>query len=188
MANLSQNDRTIIAGHPLDISFDHLWEPLRNAEQDYRPRSISHDVSVGSLDSVLQKAISRLFNVLRPRGCLSPLLKDWKWQYSHWIFKTFWTQFNAAVTIIKTTVRDHALSSDEPPMSTSGTPSSISLFQSPEQPLLQVFLFVSFDGIPITKSSSFFQGSEQTRRIIEPEMFYETKSCPYRDVDGFFHK
>ena len=116
-AVLSQNDCTIIAEHPLDILFDHLWESLRKAEQDYRLRSISHDVSVGSLDSGLRKAISRFLNALGPRGCLSPLLKDWKWQCSHWTYKKFWTQFNAAVTMKKTTVCDHALSSAESPMS-----------------------------------------------------------------------
>jgi len=47
---------------------------------------------------------------------------------------------------------------------------------------------VSFDGTPITISSSSFQGSEQTRRIIESAMFYEIKGCTYRDVDGFFEK
>lgn len=47
---------------------------------------------------------------------------------------------------------------------------------------------VSFDGTPITISSSSFQGSEQTRRIIESAMFYEIKGYTYRDVDGFFEK
>ena len=47
---------------------------------------------------------------------------------------------------------------------------------------------VSFDGTSITKSSSSFQGSEQTRRIIESAMFYEIKRCTYRVVDGFFEK
>ena len=47
---------------------------------------------------------------------------------------------------------------------------------------------LSYDSTPITVSSSSFQGSEQTRRIIESAMFYEIKRCTYRDVDGFFEK
>lgn len=47
---------------------------------------------------------------------------------------------------------------------------------------------VSFDGTPVTISSSSFQGSDQTRRIIESAMFYEISRCTYRDVDGFFEK
>lgn len=44
---------------------------------------------------------------------------------------------------------------------------------------------VSFDGTPIMISTSSFQGSEQTRKIIESAISYEIKGCTYRDVDGF---
>ncbi|KAL2041153.1 hypothetical protein N7G274_006097 [Stereocaulon virgatum] len=46
----------------------------------------------------------------------------------------------------------------------------------------------TFDDTPITISSSSFQGSEQTRKIIESAMFYEIKGCTYRNVDGYFEK
>ncbi|KAL8663078.1 MAG: hypothetical protein Q9168_008155, partial [Polycauliona sp. 1 TL-2023] len=65
MANLSQNDRNIIAEHPLDNCLDHLQDPLRKAEQDYRPASLSYDGTVDSLDSGPQKAISRLLYALQ---------------------------------------------------------------------------------------------------------------------------
>lgn len=64
MANLSASDRNIIAEHPLDTYLDHLREPLRKAEQDYRPRSISHDGAVDRPDSDPQKTISRLLSAL----------------------------------------------------------------------------------------------------------------------------
>jgi len=43
MANLSQNDRNIIAQHPLDTSLDHLREPLRKTEQSYKSSSLLFD-------------------------------------------------------------------------------------------------------------------------------------------------
>lgn len=65
MANLSQNDRNIIAEHPLDKCLDHLQDPLRKAEQQYRPGSLSHDVTVSSQDQGPQKAISRVLYTLQ---------------------------------------------------------------------------------------------------------------------------
>ena len=187
MADLSQNDRTIIAEYPLDTSLDHLREPLRKAEQDYRPRSISHDVSVGSLDSGLQKTISRLLytlqgheaafnlrskigndNVATELSKLFGLIQRGRYDYEHYRALTRLVVKRAPDVDIWNAVFDLITS-----ISRTTPPTSIP---------------VSFDGTPITKSSSSFQGSEQTRRIIESEMFYEIKRCTYRDVDGFFEK
>ena len=187
MANLSQNDRTIIAEHPLDTSLDHLREPLRKAEQDYRPRSISHDVSVGSLDSGLQKAISRLLNALGGHEVafnlhskigidnvatelsnLFGLIQRGRYDYEHYRALSRLVVKRAPDVDIWNAVFDLIII-----ISRTTPPTSIP---------------VSFDGTPVTKSSSSFQGSEQTRRIIEPEIFYEIKRCTCRDVDGFFEK
>ncbi len=64
MANLSQNDHSIIAEHPLDTSLDHIREPLRKIEQSYKPGSLSYNGAVDSPDLVLQKAILRLLYTL----------------------------------------------------------------------------------------------------------------------------
>lgn len=92
-----------------------------------------------------------------------------------------------ATSTTNTTVRCHALSSNKPPMSTFGTPSSTSSPQSPEQPLLQAFLF-SFDGTPITSSSASQQGGEQTQKLVEGRVFEEIRGCTYQNVEGFFSK
>lgn len=65
MANLSQNDRTILVKYPLDSSPDHLREPLRKVEQDYEPGSIPHNDAVDTSDSGPQNAISRLLPALQ---------------------------------------------------------------------------------------------------------------------------
>ena len=187
MADLSQNDRTIIAEYPLDTSLDHLREPLRKAEQDYRPHSISHDVSVGSLDSGLQKTISRLLNALGGHEVafnlhskigndnvatelskLFALIQRGRYDYEH---------YRALSRLVVKRVPDVDIWNAVFDLITS-------IFRTTPPTSIPV----SFDGTPITKSSSSFQGSEQTRRIIESEMFYEIKRCTYRDVDGFFEK
>ena len=59
MANLSPDDRVIIAKHPLDTSLDHLREPLRKTEQSYKPGSLSFNGAVDSSDYKPQEAISK---------------------------------------------------------------------------------------------------------------------------------
>ena len=46
----------------------------------------------------------------------------------------------------------------------------------------------SLDETPVIRSSSSFQGSEQTRKILDPALFYEIQHCTYRNVEGFFQK
>ncbi len=46
----------------------------------------------------------------------------------------------------------------------------------------------SFDGTPITRSSASFQGKEQTRQLLRDALFWEIRTCTYRDVEGFFEK
>ena len=65
MAMLSQNDRDIIAEHPLDISLDHLREPLGITEQSYKTGSLSFDSAADGPDLSSQKAISRLLSTLQ---------------------------------------------------------------------------------------------------------------------------
>ena len=187
MANLSQNDRNIIAEHPLDTSLDHLREPLRNTEQSYKPASLSFDGAADSSDHESHEAISKFllalmghkaaYNLRSKIGSdnvaseLSELFKRVQrghYNYEHYralsrlIIKKasdldIW---NAVFDLIITVTRTTPPTSIPP----------------------------SFDGTPVTISSSSFQGSEQTRQIIELAMFYEIKRYTYRDVDGFFEK
>ena len=47
---------------------------------------------------------------------------------------------------------------------------------------------LSFDDTPSTRSTSSLEGSEQTRKNLDPELFFEIKGCTHRNVDGFFGK
>ena len=65
MANLSQDDRTVIGEHPLDDFLDHLRDLLRKAEQSYGPSSTSHNGAGDTRDQEPSKAVSRLLSILQ---------------------------------------------------------------------------------------------------------------------------
>jgi Fungal protein kinase len=46
----------------------------------------------------------------------------------------------------------------------------------------------SFDSTPLAYSSASQQGSEQTRKLLEPLLLHEFGDCTYRNVGGFFTK
>ncbi|KAL9607795.1 MAG: hypothetical protein Q9167_007323 [Letrouitia subvulpina] len=187
MANSSQNDRKIIAEHPLDTSLDRLREPLRNIEQSYKLSSLSFDGAADGPDLGPQKIISRLLSALLGHEVtynlrskvgnndiaseLSELFKrvrSGRYNYEHYRALSRLVVKRASDVDIWNTVFEliTTVSQTTPPTS----------------------IPASFDSTPITRSSSSFQGSEQTRRIVESALFYEIKGCTYRNVGGFFEK
>lgn len=63
MANLSQDNCTIITEHPLDNSLDHLRDSLRKAEQSFKPGSIDDAGNIS--DQGPLKAVVRLLTTLQ---------------------------------------------------------------------------------------------------------------------------
>ncbi len=187
MANLSPDERVIIATHPLANSLEYLREPLRQAEQNYRPGSISYNGTLTDQDLTRQEAISNLllalmghkvaFN-LRSRtesgdiaselSTLFRRVRNANMNYEHYRALSRLVVKKAPDVNIWNAVFDLIIT-----VSRTTPPTSIP---------------PSFNGTPVTKSSSSFQGSEQTRKIIESAMFYEIKGCTYRNVGGFFEK
>ncbi|KAL2045028.1 hypothetical protein N7G274_002803 [Stereocaulon virgatum] len=187
MANLSQKDRNIIAENPLDTSPDHLRELLRKIEQSYKPGFLSPDSTATGPDLNPPKVISRLLYTLQGHEValnlrskigsdnvaseLSELFKCVQrghYNYEHYRALSRLIIKRAPDVDIWNAVLDLIIT-----VSRTTPPTSIRS---------------SFDGTPVTISSSSFQGSEQTRQIIESAMFYEIKRCTYRNVDGFFEK
>ncbi|KAI9808740.1 MAG: hypothetical protein M1825_003892 [Sarcosagium campestre] len=187
MNNLTETDRNIIAEHPLDKCLRHLRDPLLEAEQDCKAGSLSYDGSINGVVSGPQKAISRLLSTLQSHevalnlrskiggsnvgGDLSKLfglVQSGRYNYEDYRTLSRLVVKQASDFEIWSAVLDlvTAVSQTTPPAS---------------RPL-------SFDGTPITVSSSSFQDSEQTRKIIESAMFHEIKGCTYRNVGGFFEK
>lgn len=64
MANLSQNDRNIIAEHSLNKRLDHLQELLRKVEQNYRPGPIPYNGTLVDQDQRRHEAILNLLLAL----------------------------------------------------------------------------------------------------------------------------
>lgn len=54
--------------------------------------------------------------------------------------------------------------------------------------IFSINISFSFNDTFVTKSFSFFQDSEQIRKIIELAIFYKIKECIYRNIDNFFEK
>ncbi|KAL8897148.1 MAG: hypothetical protein Q9207_007359 [Kuettlingeria erythrocarpa] len=183
MANLSQNDRNIIAEHPLDKCLDHLQDPLRKAEQNSKPASLSYDGTVGSLDSGPRKAISRLLytllghevafelrsktaseNIASELSALFRRVQNSNFEYEHYRALSRLVVEKAPDVDIWNAVFDLIIIT--PPTS----------------------LPVSFDGTPITISSASQQGGEQTQKLVDARIFEEIRGCTHQDVDGFFSK
>ncbi|KAL2037319.1 hypothetical protein N7G274_010008 [Stereocaulon virgatum] len=187
MAKLSQNDLNIIAEHPLDTSLDQVREPLRKIEQSYKPGSLSFNGVADGPDLGHQEAISKFLlalmghkvaldlrskignnDVANELSKIFGLVRSGRYNYEHYralsrlvVKKASDVDiWNAVFDLITTVFRTTPPTSIPP----------------------------SFDGTPVTISSSSFQGSEQTRQIIESAMFYKVKRCTYRNVDGFFEK
>ncbi|KAL8647621.1 MAG: hypothetical protein Q9210_005451 [Variospora velana] len=187
MANLSQNDRNIIAEHPLDKCLDHLQDPLRKAEHNYRSASLSYDGTVDSLDSGPQKAISRLLHALQGHevaldlrsktghgdvaselSALFRRVRNGHFNYEHYRALSRLVIKKAPDIDIWNAVFDLIIT-----VSRTTPPTSVP---------------VSFDGTPITSSSASQQGGEQTQKLVEARIFEEIRGCTHQDVDGFFSK
>ncbi len=161
MANLSQNDRIIIAEHPLDKCLDHLRDPLRRAEQRYEPNSLSHHDVVNGADSDPQKAILRLLTTLMSHEVALDLrsktgsgdiasdlfglrrrVRNGNFNYEHHRALSRLVVKQASDVDVWNAVFDLITT-----VSRTTPPTSIP---------------VSFDGTPITSSSASQQGGEQT--------------------------
>ena len=187
MANLSQNDRSIIAEYPLNTYLDHLREPLRKAEQIYERNPTSYNGADDISDQASQEAISRFLLALADQKSASNLLSragnsdvasdlfnlrkhvlndDFKYEHYRALLRLVINKasdidiWNAVLDLITTVSRV------TPPTS----------------------IPISYDGTPITHSSASQQGAEQTRSLLDERIFEEISRCTYRNVGGFFQK
>jgi len=187
MAALSQDDRDLIARHPLDSSLHHLHKPLRDAEQSYTLTSSLHGDATNDSQDDRRKAISRLLTALMgaevalvlrlktsSRDVATELaflfgrVRNGDFNYDHYrplvklvIKKESDFEIWSAVLDLVTT-----LSRVTPPASVP----------------------TAFDDTPLTHSSASQQGGEQTRELLKKRLFEEIRSCTYRSVGGFVQK
>ena len=187
MANLSQNDRNIIAEHPLNKCLDHLQDPLRKAEQNFRPGSLSYDGTVDSLDSGPQKAISRLLSTLQGHEVALDLgSKIGNSNVATELSKTFGLVQSGRYSYEHYRTLSRLVIKQAPDVDIWNAVFDLIIIVSRTTPSTSIP--VSFDSTPVIHSSASQQGKEQTRKLVEGRIFEEIKSCTYRNVGGFFFK
>lgn len=180
MAYISQDDRTVIAEHPLDDSLDHLQDALQKAEQSYDAEDHNFSQELGKATSRLLVALLTsnaalyLNSKIGNRDLASHLLMLRKnvlggdFNYEHYRSLARLVIRGASDVDIWSAVVNLIIT-----VSGLTPPTNIP---------------VSYDGTPITHSSSSQQGSEQTTQLVEARIFEEIKDCTYREVGGFFSK
>ena len=184
MANLSQDDRTIIAKHPLANSLDHLREPLRKA---YESRSFSHDGAVNSSGKGPQEATSKLLDTLGSSDAALYLPSRTQNRDITSEFATLrrrvrnsdfnYQQYRALSLLVIKKASDFDIWN-----------AVFDLIRSISQTTPLTSIPPSFDGTPVIYSSASMQGDKQTKRLLENSLFDEIKNCTYRNVGGFFTK
>ena len=187
MANLSQDNCTIITKHPLTNSLDHLQDSLQKTEQSYKTSSLSFNDTANSPDLGPQKVVLMLLFTLQShevaldlhskteyRDIVSELsalfrrVQNGNFNYKHYHGLSQLVIKQASDVDIWNAVFDLITT-----VSWTTPPTSIP---------------ASYNDTSIMISSSSFQGSKQTQRIIKSAMFYEIKECMYHKVNYFFKK
>lgn len=177
MPSLSQLDSSVVARFPLDDGLQFLQDRLRDVDESRDGSGSIGQAAVSLLLTALmgQKAAYHLSSKTCSGGNLAgELLKVLnRVQTEPFIYDRFRTLSLLVISRrsdvdIWTAVFDliSTFSNVTPP---------------PSAP-------ASFDETPVTRSSSSFQGSEQTRKILDPALFNEIQHCTYRNVEGFFVK
>lgn len=186
MANLSQDDRNVIAKHPLDNSLDHLRDSLQ-AEQSYEPSLTSYDGAGDDRGQGPPKAVSRLLSTLlahevaftlRSKIAAGDLASD--------LFTLFRRVRNGDFDYKPYLALSRLVVKKAPDVDIWNAVFDLITIVSRTTPPSNIS--VSFDGTPITHSSASQQGSEQTRRAVEERIFEEIIGCTFRNVEGFFPK
>ena len=177
MLKLSQQDRDIIAKYPLKDGLDFLRDKLSATDKPPADSGINGP----------QKAISLLLAALMGHEAAYNLeSKDGSTDLASELSKAF--------TRIRTDPFNHeyfrplSLLVIEKAADTDIWEAVFALLSTFAHTTPPPSSPASWDDTPVTRSSSSFQGSEQTRRILDPALFYEIQHCTYRNVDGFFEK
>ena len=204
MAQLSQDDRDIIEQFPLNDTLEEFRDVLRDAEQSLTSGSTSrHDTSSKSPETTSKEPKTPSKGPEKPRlftAVLNRLLGvlDVSDAGSNLPSKIGSSALASDLVEIRLRLQKqnldhrhfHALSrlviNNAPDVDIWSAVFDLT------NTLLRVTppgsIRPSLDCTPVTRSSTVFEGSEQTRDIIEHELFYEINGCTYRGVDGFFDK
>ncbi|KAL9018480.1 MAG: hypothetical protein Q9185_004220 [Variospora sp. 1 TL-2023] len=187
MANLSQEDRNIIAKHPLGTSLDQLQEPLRKIEQSYEPGSLSFNSAADGPGLGPQKVISMLlYTLLGHEVALETKSKTGSGDVASELYTLFRRVRNVHFDYEHYRALSRLVIKQASDVDIWNAVFDLIMTVSRTTPPTTAPVF--FDDTPVTIASSSLQGSEQIRMNIESAMFLEIKGCTYRNVTGFFEK
>lgn len=188
MANLSQDDRTVITKHPLDDCLDHLRDSLRKVEQSFS--QVSDNGAADPRDQGPLKAVSKLLSTLQTHDValtlrsktgtgdlaseLSTLFRrvrngDFNYRQYRPLLQLVIKKapdvdiWNAVVDLIRS-------------ISQTTPPTSIKSIEA------------SFYGTPLVRSSASFRDSQQTRNDIRTPVLEELSGRTFVDVKQFYTK
>lgn len=188
MAHLTSQEKLLIEQNRLGDSLSIVREALRNAEFVDHPTddSDADDANEPGRPRLFVAAISKLFYILSGSDVSLTLAS-----------RTGRDALVSDLTAVRLRVQkgdiDHKLFRPLSQLVINQAPDAeiwatvISVILSSTHTTPPPSLPSSFD-TPITHSSASQQGSEQTRRRIEPRVFEEIKHCTYRAVEGFHEK
>ncbi|KAF5137914.1 hypothetical protein E5D57_001693 [Metarhizium anisopliae] len=188
MAHFTQDERDTIDKNPLGDALNGVREALREAERDTQHETSQSDDStraperprlfaaaIGKLFAIL--SASDVFPLLASRAGRDALASDLTAVRLRVLKGDFeYKQFRSLSQLVTKQAPDIDIWA-----AVIATVRSISHSTPPPS------LPPSFE-TPITHSSASQQGSEQTRRKIEPRVFEEIRHCTHRAVEGFHEK
>jgi Fungal protein kinase len=191
MANLSQDDRDIIAKHPLNNSLDRLQDLLRDAEKSYESNLITYDGAIDDTDQTYRMPItSLLYALLGEQTALNLHSKTSTGDIASELFRLFGRVRRGDFNYKHYTTLSQLVIQKAPDVDIWNAVFDLITTVSRLTPPSTVppSALPSFDGTPITHSSASQQGSEQTREAVEGKVFEEIRFCTYRNVERFFEK
>ena len=193
MANLSQEDRAVIAKHPLADCLNHLWVPLRKAEQSWEPSPTSDNGGGETRNQEPLKAVSRLLPVLLGHEVAFTLRsKSGSGDLASELSALFrrvrsghlnYQQYRPLILLVIKNAPDidiwNAVFDLIRSISQTTPPTSIPSLKSVQ---------TSIYGTPRVRSSASFRDSQQTRNIIRTPVLEELSGRTFVDVKQFYTK
>lgn len=178
MAQPSEDDKAIISRYPLGDTLDIMRNTFQETEKQVTPETPTH---------ISQKALSRLLSIMMCHDAALNL----KARISGVNLASEIAQVFSRIQA-RTLTHDHfwplALSILGYKRDVEIWGAVFSMLEMLAQHTPPASIQQSLDQTPVVRCSSSIRGSEQTKRNLEPALFYEVNCCTFRNVRGFFEK
>ncbi|KAF5120296.1 hypothetical protein E5D57_013649 [Metarhizium anisopliae] len=188
MAQLTQEERDIIDENSLGDSLSGIRDALRDAERNTHRKASRSDDSIGAPERprLFVAAIGKLFSILSASEVALALASRTSRDFLASDLLVVRSRLQKG-DLEYNHVRSLSLSVIKGAPDFEIWAAVVALVQAISHSTPPPSIPPSFE-TPITHSSASQQGSEQTRRKIEPRVFEEIRHCTHRAVEGFHEK